>query len=319
MATEQPGCSPKSLHQKRVDLDESEVMVLIASAVLAAVGLGMNTTGAYHPLYFRDNPAPGIVRLGILAAMVWIAYVLWQHADPSVTGPYVIFYLVMGYAVVKTFGQSGASWLGLRTRVDAAERRNVPAALVTAAFILSTGLIFGGSLWGEADPVGDDEGGWWIPAAFFLLGWICLVAAYQIFQMREGRTGAGHKGIGSGLPQRLHRERDLEDARAAGFFLLSAAAALTDAVAGDFWGWTHGLLTFGVLAALLLVHELFATFTHPETHGPSSGADSHADSGAQDARGGVAEGRTLEAFVYVALALLLWGANRVLDSLYGGG
>lgn len=268
-------------------MSEGEVMIFLFSIVLAAVGMGVNRTGALHPLYFRGNPAPGIVRLGILLAMGWILYVLRTHADPSVVGIYVVFYLVMGYAAVKMLGQTVPRVWGIRTRVDIGERRNVPAALVLAAFILATGLIFGGSLWGDADPVGDDEGGWWIPLSFFLLGWGCLVLAFTFFLRRE-------KGR---VQTRMRRERSLEDARATAFFLLAAAVTLTDAVAGDFWGWRHGLLTFGVLAGLVVVHELFSGLARGE--------------GGEGARAG--GGRILEGLVYLALALGVWGANRFLD------
>jgi hypothetical protein len=276
-------------------MSESEVMMFLLSIVLATVGLGVHRTGGLHSLYFEGNPGPGIVRLGVILAMGWILYVLLNHADPSVTGIYVIFYLVMGFGLVKMLGQTVPAAWGLRTRVDVAERRNVPAAVVVAAFTLSTGLIFGGSLWGEADPVGDDEGGWWIPVSFFLLGWTCLAVAFSLFLRREqGR-----------LARRIRRERSLEDARASAVFLLAAAVTLTDAVSGDFWGWGHGLLTFGVLAGLLLVHELFSALARPE--GPAG------EPGALEGR------RILESMVYLLLALGAWGANRFLDLTLGGG
>lgn len=276
-------------------MSESEVMMFLLSIVLVAVGVGVNRTGPLHRLYFHGNPGPGIVRLGVILAMGWILYVLLNHADPSVTGVYVVFYLVMGFAVVKMLGQTVPRAWGLRTRVDVAERRNVPAALLVAAFTLATGLIFGGSLWGEADPVGDDEGGWWIPLGFFLLGWTCLVVAFNLFLRREqGR-----------LARRIRRERSLEDARASALFLLAAAVTLTDAVAGDFWGWRHGLLTFGVLAGLLLVHELFSALARPSGPGGEAGAP---------------EGRRMvEGVVYLLLALGAWGANRYLNLTLGGG
>jgi hypothetical protein len=168
-------------------VDDAEVIIFVLSIGAAIAGVAATSTASLHRLYFRDNPAPGIVRFGVLLAMAWIAYVLWFHADPSVTGPYILFYLVMGYAVVKLLGQSIAQAHGFRTRVDVAERRNVPAAVVIAAFTVATGMIFGGSLWGEADPVGDDEGGWWIPLTFFLLGWGTLLIAFGMFRRREGR------------------------------------------------------------------------------------------------------------------------------------
>jgi hypothetical protein len=273
-------------------MDESEVFIFIVFIFLALVGMGTNTTAPLHPLYFRRNPAPGVVRLGIIAAMAWIYYVLLNHADPSVTGVYVLFYLVMGYAVVKLCGQAMSNRFGTRTRVDAVERRNVPAALVIAAFVLATGLIFGGSLWGEADPdpLSEDEGGWWIPLTFFLLGWGVLVAAFSLFLRREpGR-----------LTERVIRSRSLPDARAAGAFLLSAAVPLTDAVAGDFRGWRHGLLSFGLIAALLLAHEGFASLT--------SRRAVTSESRAFDGR------RVLESGVYLLLGGLAWFFSRAIDA-----
>lgn len=271
-------------------MDGSEIFVFFVSGVLAGVGaLGMST-GRLHRLYFRDNPGPGIVRLGILLAMAWIAFVLWRYADPSVTGVYVVFYLVMGYAAVKVFGQAVALAYGARTRVDAGERRNVAAAVLIAGFTLATGLIFGGSLWGEADPTGEGEGGWWIPVTFFLLGWGVLVIVFALFLKREeGR-----------IARRLRSERRVADARAATSFLLASAVSLVYAVSGDFWGWRHGLQTFGALAALLLVRELFATWADRRTRA----SDPH---------------RRLETAAYLLLGIGAWALNRYLDRLFPTG
>jgi hypothetical protein len=275
-------------------MGEDEILILVVFSVLAVVGMGVTSTAGLHRLYFRHNPAPGIVRLGVMVATSWIAYVLWFHADPSVTGIYIVFYLVMGYALVKLCGQLTANILGYRTRVDVAERRNLPAAVVVAAFTLGAGLIFGGSLWGEADPVGDDEGGWWIPLGFFLLGWVTLVAVFGLYQRRDRR-----------LPVRLRRERRLTDARAASAFLVAAALSLTDAVAGDFWGWRHGIFSFGLLAVLLLVHEAFAMWSTPD--------DPRRENGPPDAK------RVLESTVYIVLAVIAWTASQYVDATWGGG
>jgi hypothetical protein len=274
-------------------MSESEVFVFIISIGLAIAGIAANTTARLPDLYFRNNPAPGILRLGVLLAMAWIALVLWRFADPSVVGIYVIFYLVMGYAAVKTFGQTAARLYGVRTRIDAGERRNVSAALVIAAFTLATGLIFGGSLWGEADPVGDGEGGWWIPVGFFLLGWLALVLAFAIFEWREPGSFA----------RRIRRERSVTDARAAATFLLGAAVVLTEAVAGDFWGWRHGLLSFFVLSLMLLAHELLA----PLTEGEASSRPR------DDGR------RFTESLIYLGLAGVVWILNRAVDVAWGPG
>jgi len=281
-------------------VDEGEIFVMLVSGVVAVTTAIATRTETFHRLYLRGNPAPGIVRLGVFASMAWIGFVLWRYADPSVTGIYVVFYLVMGYAVVKLCGQLTAGLFGARTRVDAVERRNVPAALVIASFTLATGLIFGGSLWGEADPVGDGEGGWWIPAAFFALGWGTLLAAFLLYLRREGNR----------LAQRLQRDRSLADARAVGSYLLGAAVPLTEAVSGDFWGWWHGLLTFGVLAALVLAHEVFASI-QATAHRRGTAGDVAGGSGPSDAR------RTVEAIVYLLIGLAAWGMHRLLDLSVG--
>jgi hypothetical protein len=274
-------------------VDDSEIFALVICAILAVVGMGATRTGALHHLYFRNNPAPGVVRLGVLLAMAWIAYVLWRHADPSVTGIYILFYVVMGFAAVKLFGQTAAQAYGARTRVDAAERRNVPAALFIATFTLATGLIFGGSLWGEADPVGDEEGGWWIPVSFFLLGWGSLLAVLALFLARErGR-----------FRRRLRTDRSLPDARAAAMFLLASAWVLTDAVSGDFWGWSHALLTFGLLAGMLVVREVFALW-----------------SGRLERSTGTlkASGRLIETAFYLLIGIGMPGLERAIDQLFLG-
>ena len=275
--------------------------MLISSVVAIATAVATRTE-TFHRLYLRGNPAPGIVRLGVWLSMGWIGFVLWRYADPSVTGIYVVFHLVMGYAVVKLFGQLAATLFGARTRVDVVERRNVPAALIIAAFTLATGLIFGGSLWGEADPVGDGEGGWWIPASFFALGWTTLAIAFGLFVRREGGR----------LGQRLQRERSLADARAVGAYLLGAGVALTEAVSGDFWGWWHGLLTFGILAALVIAHEVFAGLqARAHRHGTAG------DVGGDDAARPSDTRRTIEAIVYLLIGLGAWGLNRLLDLSVG--
>lgn len=273
-------------------MDGSEVIVFILSIALAAVGVGVTTTGQLHRLHFRGNPAPGVVRLGVILAMAWIAYVLWRHADPSVTGIYVVFYLVMGLAAVKLFGQTVAAAYGARTRVDAGERRNVPAALLIASFTLATGLIFGGSLWGEADPWGDDEGGWWIPVSFFLIGWTCLLVVFALFLVREPGK----------LRERLRGARSVDDARAAAVFLLGAGWGLGDAVAGDFFGWRHALATSGWLAGMLIVREAFNVWSSRRP------VDDSEDGG------GIRIGRLLESAFYLVLAFGSTRIERVIEA-----
>lgn len=310
-------------------MDDSERVVFLIALFLAVVGAIVTRKGSLHSLYFRGNPGPGIVRLAVILSMLWIWLVTAVWADAGVTGPYVLFYLVMGYAAVKLLGQKMASAYGARSRVDVAERRNLPAAVVVAAFTLATGLIFGGSLWGEADPVGEGEGGWWIVAGFFLLGWVCLLLAFGLFLRRE-------KGR---LALRIRRERSMEDARTTAIFLLAAAVVLTDAVAGDFWGWRHGILTFGVLAGMLITHQVFVGLALGKGYDQGAAGGGVAPGGASGQGGGSAEdraapegqgpgggrvetlreGRLLEGMAYALLAFLAWGVNRILDLSWGPG
>jgi hypothetical protein len=293
---------------------EDEVLVMVVAALIAGAGIFVTSPAAMHRIYFRGNAGPGLVRAAILLSLAWIFLVTQLWADESVVGVYVLFYLVLGYAVVKWFGQAGSRLFGLRMRVDVLERRNVAAAQVIAAFTLAIGLIFGGSLWGEADPVGEGEGGWWIVGAFFLLGWIALVGAFVVFRERERRHGEGWS-------RSIRRSRSMEDARAASLFLLAAGVMLTDAVSGDFWGWWHGLLTFGVLAGLLVAHEVFAWMAGAGARrgAARSGGVAAAAGRAQPEPAKAAGSRGVEGLVYVALALAAWALNRLLDATLGAG
>ncbi len=226
-------------------MSEDEIMVFIVSAGLAVFGAAKYRTGRLPGLVRRDNPGLGLIRLAVLAGMGWLVYVLARHADPSVQGVYNVFYLVMGYAALQCFGKGGAHLFGAHARIDAGERKNWAAALFVAGFTLGTGLIFGASLWGEADPTGDGEGGWWIPLGFFLLGWSVMAGGLTLYCWRE--PGSFRK--------RIRQERDAGTALGAASFAISASVLMVSAVSGDFWGWTHGLKDVMLAAGLLIVHE----------------------------------------------------------------
>jgi hypothetical protein len=271
-------------------VSEDEIFVFFVSALLALTGTAQTSTANLHALHFRNNPGIGLVKIAGWLAMTWIALVLWRYADPSVTGIYIGFYLLMGLAVVKTFGPGASALFGVRFRVDVCERKNFSGAMLLAAFILGTGLIFGGSLWGEADPDGDGEGGWWIPLGFFLLGWIALVGLAAIFFWREPGT----------IREQLLQSRSNLHAQAGAAYLLGIAVILTETVAGDFHGWWHGLGTFGVVGMMLLAHEGFLWFTH-----------STAGTGDDPVR----LPRWLESGFYLFCGFGTWGANRLLDQM----
>lgn len=224
-----------------------ELLIFITCAIVSVAAISLTALGDVHRLTLRRNPGPGLVRLAVLGSMAWLGVVLHWFADASVRGFWVFFYLVIGYAVVKLFGQIwGGMLFGVHHRVDVVERRNLPAAVFLAALTLATGLIFGGSNWGEADPFGDWEGGWYVPMTFFFTGWGVLVAALALYLWREpGR-----------FREAIVRERSMATARGAATFTLGVSMAMTDAVSGDFFGWGAGMLDVATAAGMLVVHEL---------------------------------------------------------------
>jgi hypothetical protein len=268
-------------------MDPDEWFVLAVGIAVASGGIAANSTARMPALYFRDAAGAGLVRLATWLAMLWILVVLLRFADPSVTGIYVGFYLVLGYAVVKALAPAAAGWFGARFRVDVCERHNHSAALVHAGLVLAGGMIFGGCLWGEADPVTDDEGGWWIPLGFFAAGWAVLLGAMALFFWREpGPTRL-----------RIRRDRSVGDGQAAGAYAVAAAWVLTEAVAGDFHGWRHGLLAVGFIAVLLGLRELHGVLQNRLTI---------------TVTGGRSPRRAGESALYLLTGLVFWLLNRAL-------
>ena len=105
----------------------------------------------------------------------------------------------------------------------------------------------------------------------------------------------------------IRRERSIPAARAAGAFLISCAVPLTEAVSGDFWGWRHGLASVGIIGALLIAHELFASWS-------GDGADQvEVDVTKFDTR------RIAETVAYLAIGGAAWGLHRLADRWWGPG
>lgn len=274
-------------------MSEDENFILWVSLIGAAAAAVTLSVSRLHELFTRDNPGIGMHRAAVLASLIWTAWVIAFHGDDSIRGVYVLFYFVIAYAAVKGFGQIlGPAILGLSVRRDVFVRGNRPIALFTAAFALATGLIFGGSLWGEADPLSDAEGGWWIPVGFFLLGWALLAAATRLYAWRGRR-----------FHLQLRREHDMGMARTASVFVLSSSAVILQGVAGDFWGWKEGLLSMGTISLMLLGHEMLT--------GRSD------DAGGPIGDGEVISLRELiEHVLVVGLAVACWWLNRLIAQNY---
>lgn len=228
-------------------MEADEIFVLFMIVVGGLIGWVATTPSCANQFVARHPSCVGLARLPIILSLVWICYVLWNHADASVTLPYKIFYLVIGMALVLALGRGAAHWFGARLRADVVERGNWAIALFHSAVVLATGMIFGGSLWGDADALGDDEGGWWIPLGFFAAGWGVFLLA--LFVYRKGEPGFLHT---------LRQNRDWRAGMSVAFYTMSAAWVITEAVAGDFYGWWHGMLPLGALAGMALAHWLFA-------------------------------------------------------------
>ncbi len=261
-----------------------EVVFLVGSIILTLLCLPTVLGWLKHRLFLRNNPAAAVPLLSVVAAMGWITFVLSYYADPSVTGVYLFFYWILGLAVVLGPGFWTPYFYGIRTSVDVHQRRNMAAAIAIGAFALSTGMIYGGSNWGEADPTSDAEGGWWIPVGFFLAAWISLLVVMGFYL--RGERGS--------LRLRIVQDRRVADARAVASYLIGTALVLTHAVAGDFWGWTEGLLGVGAVALLAITHELCrravpVVLTTAETENPQ-----------------LQGGRYLESVAYLIIGLAFW-------------
>ncbi len=274
-------------------MSDDEILIVLVSLGLLAVGLIATSTWPLHPLHLRNNGAVGLVRCGVAAAMAWIAFVLANYADPSVTGEYVFMYLVMGAAATLMFGLVFVGWnLAPRLRMDVYEFKNPAAGIFLAAYVLAVGLIFGGSLWGEADPHGDDEGGWWIPLGFFLMGWAVLSLSTWLY-MRRGRVS---------FAVRIRQDRNFGDGQTAACYILSIGIVLTESVAGDFFGWVHGALGVALIGVMIGVHELFETAASPTV------------SLDDDPQGRTPFRQVIEGGFYLLLAGGFWMLHRTLES-----
>lgn len=271
-------------------MDGDEIVIFSLFAMLALFAAPFALGWFLHRLFLKANPAAGVPILAVAASIAWIAFVLRFYADPSVVGIYQAAYLVMGLGIVLGPGCWIPRIYGLRISVDIFQRKNLAVGLVIGAFMLSTAMIYGGSLWGQADAEGDDEGGWWIPLGFFLVAWIMLILMCIIYIRTETYS----------LRQRLVQDRSMSEARAAAGFLLGLAVVLTDAVAGNFEGWIKGLTGLGMIGLMMLVHEIFrasvpVVLTTVETKTQ-----------------GWLQSRRWESFAYLGIAIIFWGVQLMI-------
>jgi hypothetical protein len=226
---------------------EVEEQVFFLGSIAGGFALFQIFVSRKPSIYRSSAVDEGILTLGFILAGTWQFYVLRFHADPSVVGWYAFSYFMIGLWISFQFGKMGARWTTGSDFTSIGERENVPVAIIYAAFMLATGLVFGGSLWGEADPSGDGEGGWWIPGVFFTTGWLTLVLLGCV----GWRRVVSHCG-------KFDTERP--PGRVSGIFsmyLLSCAWVVFGQVSGDFYGWSNGLVPLLSAGGLILIQELF--------------------------------------------------------------
>jgi hypothetical protein len=279
-------------------MSDDEILIMIIAGITAIIAAFASTTLWLHPLFVKNNYALGLSRLSVITGLVWISIVIANFADESVEGVYEWFYLLLGYAQIMVFGQllSGRMY-GVRLRVDIFERKNLAAAIYLAACTVSAGLIAGGSLWGDAGPETDDEGGWWIPMSFFLLGWICLVISSLFYNKREDLN----------VRKEIVQNRNIIAAKRAGAAMICTSIILTDAVAGDFFGWQSSLISFFGIAGIHLVHEFMTTLTS----GPLSKEK-------EQVRGPMTKKEYfVEVCAYIGMAIIAWMLNRIINLFLG--
>jgi hypothetical protein len=230
-----------------LDLSDAEIFLLCVALFYGAIGLWAKFGTSKHKLYRPRAEAAGLVMLTSLCAMAWILYVLYNHADPSVVGFYRFFYAALGMGTLYLFGLKIAPRaIGARHAVDVLERNNMAAAVLVSSFLLATGMIYGNSLWGDADPSGGDIGGWYIPVGFFIMGWSTLWASSWLYRIRAWGD----------VKRRASQIRDPLQTSGFAVYILSAGWILSEAVAGDFYGWGHGIAAVAAIAAMLIIHEM---------------------------------------------------------------
>ncbi len=241
-------------------IEESAAFTFMAVAAL--MGWYESHSRSLHGLYLKNNPAPGLVRAAVLIGTAWIAFTLFFFGSDRITFIWYFYYLIIGVGCIYLFGMMAMRSLGFDLRTLAYLRRNRGAALIISAFMLSTGLIYGGSVWGESEPESFEafagpfevlpsyEEGGWIIALFFVLGWVILYAVMAIFFAR-------HKD----LKQRIIRGHDEKVAEAVAFYCLGCAIPITSAVAGDYHGLADSLTGFSALALPVLAGEIVRPIT----------------------------------------------------------
>lgn len=218
-------------------MGDLEIFAFIGSIALAGWAMYRTATIQYHPLFFSWNPGLGFARLSVWLSflVIGITVIKFSASDIVTDSIYIIFYLVMGYALIKSIGQLDPVHR-VSYRVDVLERRNSVAGFYLGARTLAIALIFSGSMIGEGP-------GFYIVLGFFGLGWIVLeLTIYFLCKMRNWK-----------VREAILRESDVARTSVIAAWYVTLALILRLACAGDFMGWEIGLRDFAIKASPILV------------------------------------------------------------------
>jgi hypothetical protein len=180
------------------------------------------------------------VWLGFLFAAVTI--VKFSASDIVTNNLYIVFYLIMAYAVIKGAGQLDPVYR-ISYRVDVLERRNSAAGFYLGARTLAIALIFAGSIIGEGP-------GFYVVLAFFAAGWLTLeITVFLLCRMRHWN-----------LRRLVGRDSNWASMSLIASWYFSGALVLRWACGGDFQGWEIAFRDFATKASPLFILFVFFLF-----------------------------------------------------------
>ncbi len=217
--------------------------VIILALLVLAVGLANALTTRFNDheeIVLNQNNPFTIMRVGLLAGQVAAIKPL-ASAHSTDTRSDLLWLGVGGLIVVVVFNCIIRPITGLLLskvhNANAMRTTDLAAAYVQAAFYVADGLIVWGAFSGSAPStaIGIEA-----IVVFSLLGFITLGAAYGLAGKRYGLN-------------RAVKAKNVPAAEILGGLTLSLGAILHTAVAGDFTGWTAGIIGFLVSAIIAIV------------------------------------------------------------------
>ncbi len=200
--------------------------------VLALVWIGKKAaqlaarTDFDRELMTRDNPAAGVVLGGFYAAL-FTALSGLLGGPPAALGADLLLTALHGLAAIGCLVVSAALWrpiLQVDFRKDVLEGRNLGAALVAAAALVATGLVYRGALAGESDRPAS-------VAAFFAIGEGALFLAILLYEWITPYD----------VYAEIAERSNLGAALGAAGAILASGLIIGSAVAGDFTTWEESI------------------------------------------------------------------------------